>query len=204
MRLCSHVVTNDTGLAPNPFHGSCTTALCTPSHMRLKLKKDDWIIGHGTKASGHNLIYAMKVSQRISMETYYSAKEFQDKKPDPTGSLDRQCGDNLYFRLNGAWKRLPSHFHNARKNFEADVGRDRRGRPVFIAEHFFYFGAKPVPIPTQHQEILCLRQGAPDAAQSAALKFVDWLEATYKPGRHANPMNFDDHRDDPSPFITEL
>ena len=34
MKLYSHIFTADTGLAPNPFHGYCTSALCTPSHSR--------------------------------------------------------------------------------------------------------------------------------------------------------------------------
>jgi hypothetical protein len=43
MRLCSHVVTCDSGLAPNPFHGYCTSAVCTPSHMNARLEKCEWL-----------------------------------------------------------------------------------------------------------------------------------------------------------------
>ena len=39
MRIARHVVTQDTGLAPNPFHGFCTSALCTPSHMDASLQQ---------------------------------------------------------------------------------------------------------------------------------------------------------------------
>jgi hypothetical protein len=59
MRLCSHVVTDDTGFAPNPFHGYCTGAVCTPSHKSAGLKEGDWLIGHSTKKDGHRLVYAM-------------------------------------------------------------------------------------------------------------------------------------------------
>ena len=36
MKLFSHIVKDDLGVAPNPFHGYCTTALCTPSGHRFE------------------------------------------------------------------------------------------------------------------------------------------------------------------------
>jgi hypothetical protein len=45
MKLCSYIIKNDTGFAPNPFWGYCTLAACTPNHMGLHLYPGDWIIG---------------------------------------------------------------------------------------------------------------------------------------------------------------
>ena len=35
----------DVGFAPNPYHGCCTLAACTPNHMRANLGLGDVIIG---------------------------------------------------------------------------------------------------------------------------------------------------------------
>jgi hypothetical protein len=67
MKLFSHIVKDDLGVAPNPFHGYCTTALCTPSHMNLRLKDGDWLIGTSPKKDGHKLVYAMRILDRLCM-----------------------------------------------------------------------------------------------------------------------------------------
>lgn len=53
MRLLSYIIKHDTGLAPNPLHGYCTLAVCTPNHQNADIKKDDWILGLSGKAQGH-------------------------------------------------------------------------------------------------------------------------------------------------------
>ena len=84
MRLCTHVITHDCGLAPNPFHGYCTTALCTPSHMRANLKKGDWLIGISPRSDGNRLVYAMRISEPpLSMNEYFHDARFESKKPTP-------------------------------------------------------------------------------------------------------------------------
>ncbi|WP_155628852.1 Nmad2 family putative nucleotide modification protein [Burkholderia stagnalis] len=55
MKLLKYVMTSDSGLAPNPYFGVCSLALCTPNHMNAKLKPGDWIVGHSCKATGHRL-----------------------------------------------------------------------------------------------------------------------------------------------------
>src|SRR5437870_2160870 len=77
MRLCSHVVTVDAGLAPNPFHGYCTTAVCTPSHMNLKLEKGDWLIGNSPNEDGNRLVYAMRIADVLSMNQYFHDARFK-------------------------------------------------------------------------------------------------------------------------------
>lgn len=54
-KLLKYVMTSDSGLAPNPYFGVCSLALCTPNHMNAKLKPGDWIVGHSCKATGHRL-----------------------------------------------------------------------------------------------------------------------------------------------------
>lgn len=137
MRLLKYVLTHDSGLAPNPFFGTCSLALCTPNHMNSRLTVDDWIVGHSTKATGNRLVYAMQLTKVLSMDDYFV--QFPEKHPNPCGNVEQQHGDNMYFRQDGRWMRLPSAEHNRVESFRQD-----QGRRVYLAEgedRFWYFGA---------------------------------------------------------------
>ena len=190
MRIYSHVVTFDTGLAPNPFHGYCTSAVCTPSHMDAKLEDGDWLIGNSPVADGQRLIYAMRVSEVLIMDDYFRDRRYQRKKPKPNGEPHEQCGDNMYYQgFGGKWCRLPSHFHPSDEDMAHDVGH-----PVFVSRHFYYFGGKRVPIPEKLRNVIKERQGLKKKDGDLARAFVKWLETTYKPGVHGMPRDMRDHR----------
>jgi hypothetical protein len=175
MRLCSHVITHDTGLAPNPFHGYCTSALCTPSHMKAQLKEGSWLMGNSEKGDGYRLVYAMRISKRISMYDYFHDDRFGHKKPKPGGTPEEQCGDNIYCTdLAGKWKRLPSRFHNKCSNFKQDTGNDPAGRPVFVAEHFYYFGSRRVDIPDELEGIIKRGKGIHGLCLSFRYLYMLW------------------------------
>lgn len=65
MKLYRYVMTYDTGLAPNPYHGYCTLALCKPQ-IRRTAQVGDWIMGFGSVSAGlgRRLIYG---SSRFSV-----------------------------------------------------------------------------------------------------------------------------------------
>src|SRR3569833_2727055 len=44
MKLCSYIVREDTGLAPNPFWGTCTLAVCTPNHQGSRIGVGDCVM----------------------------------------------------------------------------------------------------------------------------------------------------------------
>ena len=204
MKLYSHVVTYDTGLAPNPFHGYCTTALCTPSHKRAKLTNGDWLIGNSQKSDRNQLVYAMRISQKLSMNQYFNDHQYDAKKPKPEGSLEKQCGDNIYYQgADAVWKRVPSRFHNTCADFVKDVGTDRKGRPVFVAKHFYYFGRQRVPIPQDLEGVICRGRGVNDKSHMAD-QFVQWLEAKYQPGIYGKPRDIADRSREKDRMITDL
>jgi hypothetical protein len=204
MRLCSHVITNDTGLAPNPFHGYCTSALCTPSHMNAKLKEGEWIVGISRKKDGNRLVYAMRISQVLSMNQYFHDEHFGCKKPKPDGTLCEQSGDNIYYQGGDfQWKRLPSRFHNSRKAFLKDVGNNLAGRPVFVSNHFYYFGRLRVAIPDELAGVVCDSQGIRYKSNPIAGNFVRWLEANHKPGVLAAPLNQEDRASEAGTMLTD-
>jgi len=105
--------------------------------MNARLAPGDWVVAHSSKGTGQRLIYAMRLTQVLSMDAYFV--KFPDKQPDPNGNYENRCGDNLYYRNGEHWARLPSAEHNTRADFLKD-----RNRPVFIAEgseNYWYFGA---------------------------------------------------------------
>ena len=188
MKLCSHVIKHDAGLAPNPFHDYCTTALCTPSHMKAKLIQGDWLIGVSPKKDGNRLVYAMRISERLSMNEYFHDARFESKKPKSDGTACEQCGDNIYYQCGAEWTRLPSPFHNGRDHLRKDAGC-----PVFVAEHFYYFGTRRVAIPNDLKGVIQERHGI-SYKNDLADKFVAWLEANYEPGILGMPRDMKRHR----------
>lgn len=137
MKLLKYVMTTDSGLAPNPYFDVCSLALCTPNHMNAQLEFGDWVVAHASKDTGHRLVYAMRLTRILDMPDYFAA--FPNKRPDPYGSREQQCGDNLYYRDGGRWARLPSAEHNTPESFFHD-----QNRMVYLAEgadNFWYFGA---------------------------------------------------------------
>jgi hypothetical protein len=204
MRLYSHVITDDTGLAPNPFHGFCTSALCTPSHKNARLRNGDWLIGNSRSREGNRLVYAMRISEVLRMNDYFRDGRFERKKPKADGSWIERCGDNIYFRGgDGQWKRLPSPFHNDRNVFVKDVGDNFAGRPVFVAEHFYYFGRRRVAIPDKLAGVICGGRGIHDKSDLAD-DFVTWLENNHQPGVLGMPRDMPDHAGETGMMLTEL
>jgi Nucleotide modification associated domain 2 len=188
MKICSHVITYDIGLAPNPFHDFCTSALCTPSHMNARLQPDDWLVGNSPKDDGNRLVYAMRISEVMSMNGYFDDPRFQRKKPKPEGSPVEQCGDNIYQQSQGGlWKRLESKFHNDPKSLGQDPGH-----PFFVAEHYFYFGRERTSIPQELTKIIKGAQGIKYTANHVAHDFVFWLEANFEPGVLGMPRDMTD------------
>ena len=203
MKLCSHVIKVDTGLAPNPFHGYCTSALCTPSHMNAGLERGDWLIGNSDRADGNRLVYAMCIAEVLDMDDYFHDARFQAKKPNPAGTLEEQCGDNIYYKENGCWRRLPSRFHNVPEAFKKDLGKHLNGRPVFVSKRFYYFGENPVVIPSRLERIVRKVQGIQYTEGHLADDFMTWLEANHPPGIHGSPRDQADHSRDAGPLVTD-
>ncbi len=191
-RLCSYIVKTDSGLAPNPFYGYCTLAVCTPNHMGIKLQKDDWVAGFLNKKRNYRLLYAMKVLEILHFNDYYTDSRFKKKIPKINGSWKEKCGDNFYFKdSKGKWKKHRSHFHDTEHNFIQDLKHPN----VFIAKRYYYFGENAVDIPCEFEELIVKRQGVKCKHDEEVVDgFISWLEKTYKPGIHGNPVD-NPHRD---------
>lgn len=189
MRLYSYVVVTDSGLAPNPWHGYLTIALCTPNHGSYNIGIGDWIIGNGSKSAVHRLIYAMRVTERLHFDDYYRDSRFQLKKPRfDSGDWRDAVGDNIYFQENDKWRQAETRFHCNK----ADMDQDTTYPYVYISNHYYYFGIQAVNVPEQYRALL--RKGyqgcKSDHDPSVVMQFLEWLEKNHEPGHNERrPMH---------------
>jgi Nucleotide modification associated domain 2 len=190
VKLYSYIVKYDTGLAPNPFWGYCTLAVCTPNHMGIKAQIGDWIIGTTPASRGSKLVYAMHVSETLPFEKYYVDVRFEKKKPIVDGSWRERCGDNMYYKSErGQWVQHPNYYHNSPESFKKDI----KHPTVFIAENFYYFGDKAVAIFPEFQDLIWKRQGIKSNFDIVVVEmFVDWLKENFSSGILGKPNDNDE------------
>lgn len=190
MKLASYIVKYDTGIAPNPFWGYCTVALCTPNKKNYNLQKDDWIVGLLAKDRDNRLLYAMKISEILGFDEYYHDKRFKKKIPNPNGNRKEQYGDNMYHKNNaGRWQQVKCQGHP--HYGQAHLIKDTKIAKVFIASKFYYFGKNSKVIPDQYNIFK-------NALPTRGLKyyeppyvdvgvFISWLDSNHETGVHGDP-----------------
>jgi hypothetical protein len=178
MRLFSYCIPVDDGAAPNPFFGVCTLNICKPVIRRVA-KVGDWVIGVGStnvlgKSYEGKIVYAMKVTQKMTMEEYseYCKNYLPEKIPDISHSnYERRVGDSIYTFDNGKEHLLPS------VHIEANVGTDTGGKHSLLSDHFYYFGDKAIDIPNEYKSIIKQGQGHKSNANDLIKEeFIFWLE----------------------------
>lgn len=195
MAFYSYKITRDYGFAPNPFFGFCTLACCKP-HIRAKAEVGDWIIGTGSIENHllYNLIFIMKVSEKISFEDYWSDKRFERKKPIMNGSLKQIHGDNIYYKENDQWCQMDSHhsFYDGSLN-EANLKQDLSGKFVLISDCFIYLGNNHMKVPEKYLD-LCPNSRQRDYItikdNELAEEFVEMITNKYEYGVQGEPLNW--------------
>ena len=147
-KLYSYVLREDTGFAPNPYHGFCTLACCK-GPIRLRAVVGDWIIGTGSDARGkwhgNHISYAMRVTEVLTFDEYWRDERFLAKRPNPDGDLTESCGDNIYqFDYEtGCWYQEILAYHCESSELEEDTSVDR----VLISDDFIYWGGSGPLLP---------------------------------------------------------
>ncbi len=150
MRLFSYKLLHDTGFAPNPFHGTCTLATCK-AKIRLKKRVGDWIAGftstglNGDSVGDERLIYLMHVSDKLGLDEYFRAGAFAAKIPRAGAArCVERAGDNIYYLERGQMMQVENPNHDP-----SDMDDDTSGEFVLVARRFYYFGSKPLVVPSQ-------------------------------------------------------
>jgi hypothetical protein len=195
-----YVVDRDFGFAPNPFHGSCTLATCMP-RIRAKAQVGDWVVGIGgsrLKATGR-CVYAMRVTETLSFNEYWSNKAYFDKRPVRNGSSVMMVGDNIYHRdqASGPWEQLDSHHSNPDGTPNPlNINKDTSANRVLVSRDYFYFGRAAPAVAPGLLAALGYKNGIGhrvfDASQCSA--FLQWLFSDYKAAWNivaGDPFDFD-------------
>lgn len=202
MNYFSYKLDHDFGLAPNPFGGYCTLAVCKSDIRKNKrLNIGDWIIGIGSKKlrALNHLIYAMQVSEKLTFDEYWNDPRFQYKKPIINGSLVMMYGDNIYHtdKKTHEWIQEDSAHSLASGTVNKDhLQSDTSGEKVIIGELFYYFGDMAVPIPIEFEEVCTKGRAAKSISIpiETADKFIKWLQTNYAAGIHGDPINWKNHK----------
>lgn len=192
-KLYTYIVREDSGFAPNPFHGFCTLATCKP-RIRKIAKDGDWIAGFSSKRhyKDRRLVYAMRVEKVLDFDEYWTDTRFKCKQPIPTGDREQQCGDNIYHRNpdDGSWIQAPS-YHD-----ETLIEWDTRFPQALISKTFVYYGAKAIKLPSRFrnwngQDISPMGRGHrcnfPDDLRE---EFVGWLASQADNVVHGKPTEW--------------
>lgn len=186
------------GFAPNPFHSFCTLATCKP-RIRNVAEPDDWVIGLGGRklnATG-KCIFAMKVTQTVTFNEYWTSPDYNDKKPVSNGSKRMLLGDNIYYQQeNGQWSQAHSHHsHPDGSTNTHNLNRDTKSKKVLISSCFYYFGSSAPTVPDSLLTKLGFKNGIGHRTFlfEEAGDVIKWLDREFVHQRNrviANPFNF--------------
>lgn len=195
-----YVVARDFGFAPNPFHGCCSLATCKPK-IRSKAEVDDWVIGIGgsrLNAPGR-CIFAMRITEKLTFNEYWSLPAYTEKKPVRNGSQKMMVGDNIYHYtpIGKRWHQADSHHSHADGSINFDnLRRDTSTENVLISRHFFYFGIEAPPIPAKILNAIGFKNGIGHRKYDSkvCVALIDWLHNTFGDSLNtvtADPFDFD-------------
>jgi hypothetical protein len=188
-RLFSYVIWEDTGFAPNPFYGVCTLNCCKPGIRRVA-DLGDWVagfVGSNHSADRGRLVYAMRVTQKLTMGEYDALTQRELSGKIPMVSRDdywRQVGDSIYDYSGGA----PVQRHN-RYHGPGEMDNDLDGDYTLLSDDFYYFGRRPVEMPEHLWPVIHKGIGYKWKPNAQYVEpFVEWITSKYEPGKlYASP-----------------
>ncbi len=201
MAYFSYKIEHDFGLAPNPFGGYCTLAVCKPTiRDNKRLQIGDWIIGTGSVKLKclHHLIFAMQVEEKTTFNDYWNDPRFQYKKPVINGSLVQMYGDNFYHQDTKTEEWIQENSAHSLENGNANQRHlevDTGGKTVLISKTFYYFGDNAVNIPKQFWQVCSEGRSmkGPSIPIKTADRFIQWLQNVHDIGVHGDPINWKQH-----------
>ena len=180
-------MTDDTGLAPcTDGRRLLTLALCA-RYTRPVAVPGDYVLGFSGKADGARLVYAAKVSSKLSGAGYWGekyARRLDSVYADAQGRAVLRKGRNV-------------ENHNTQADLEYDVGARFEHGDVLLSrfEDFCYLGVKRIDLkryPNLHDAVLSHRRRhrvkhEPKVRQELE-GLIRWLWKEYGPGVHGEPI----------------
>jgi hypothetical protein len=201
VKLHSYVVARDYGFAPNPFFGVCTLATCKPG-IRGVAQIGDWVVGTGSKKHGRdkNIVYAMRVTEAMTFNRYWTDSRFQPKKPNLRGSKKQAFGDNIYSKdaRTTLWCQANSHHSlNDGSPNESNVAADTSADRVLISDDFVYWGGSGPLLPQRFlrygtEDInLCAGRGHKNNFPPGFVQqFIAWIRSLDVKGYAGEPLDW--------------
>lgn len=172
MNVYAYIVPIDDGAAPNPYGGVCTLAICKPN-LRKIAQVDDWVLGFNYNQNGLFLIYAMKLTDVLSMEAYdaFTKASLCIKIPNmKSNDVRYHMGDSVYdFGSDSITLREGVH---SRCTKEMDLA----GKNVLMSKHFYYFGSKSVALPQNLNLNVRIEDDFIQLNNEASSLFFRWFE----------------------------
>ncbi len=195
MKLWSYTIVSDTGLAPNPFGGCCTLAVCTPNHRGNNVGVGDWIMGHSTVDTDSRLIVLMQINEKMTFDDYYTCGRYDHKMPVDGGDWKNLAGDNFYSRdCTGKYVQHKPNMHNSKEAENNDLKKSHK-KIVFISGSFYYFGKdclEKKDLPDVYERLLFKTHGVKASHTPEDVReFINWMKANHETGRHADPRDAD-------------
>ena len=196
-------VEHDRGLAPNPFFGICSLAVCKPK-IRKKAEIGDFVIGTSSydrdrvrrsRVAGGGAVLIMRVTDVTCFDDYHA--DHPRKRPDMRGSRMRRGGDAIYHRdpVTGEWIQADSlHSHPGGRLSAADLRRDTGlTENILLSEDFTYWGRQAVALPA-HLGMFTRKEVREQHEFSAAAKaaFIAWATPRLGRGRVGEPIDWYD------------
>jgi len=191
-RLFTYIITQDCGSAPNPFNGMCTLAICKPAIRRVA-EIGDWVVGFASVNApnnlGHKMIYAMKVTGKVTMQAYdqLSRSSLPNRIPNVNSwHLPDRLGDSIY-----DYQNLNAYGIPAIRNSVHDEGNrttDLGGENVLLSTHFYYFGSNAIAIKEELRKIVPVTQGHRSTSNQDVLpQFETWIASQGEMGQRGWP-----------------
>lgn len=184
MKAYSYIVSRDYGFAPNPFGKHCTLATCKPV-IRKNASVGDFIFGLTSKSQGNKLIYALKITEKVSFNEYWNNQIYSYKKPVLNGSLITKFGDNIYYfdDYNKCWNQADSHhsYENGVTNFH-NLNRDTKTNAVLISEDFYYFGKSAICLSQEMLSFLKVQRGCRLVSEDNINIIWEYLTSNFNKG----------------------
>ncbi len=196
-RLYTYIIKIDKGAAPNPFWGVCTLVICKPK-IRKHAAVGDWVAGFAPSTSPNPgaLVYAMRITDKMSMADYdeYTRAELPEKIP--SGSRDKRAfvGDSVYDFSN-----LPPSIRRSVHD-ESNRIKDLSGEHALLSTDFHYFGRSPIDVPDELEPIVPRVQGHRSRINDLYVEsFIEWFRSLPFEPNTVHAMPNDARYDDVSP-----
>lgn len=199
--LLAYIVRYDSGFAPNPFHRFCTLSTCKP-RLRQNARVNDWVVGTASNSKavkrGGCLVYAMRVTEILSISQYWHDPRFAQKKPDMFHNWVSASGDNIYEPIAQAqWNQLNSyHSHEDGSRRQDHVDRDTGVDRVLISGDFVYFGGEVPKLPPcflcgGNFELVCSHRNYRRITdQTVVSAFEVWIRSLNRYGFQGKPWDW--------------